>query len=70
MPVDQVSGSIQNHQCRIDSVAVNSSSDNLTLTLNVAFQAGFTGNRFVYAATQDDAGHGSGWQSVATLTVQ
>ncbi|MEZ5402007.1 MAG: hypothetical protein R2729_20205 [Bryobacteraceae bacterium] len=71
MQIPGGSGTIANSQCAINSVAssVSGSGSNLTLTLNVFFGLGFTGDKIVYAAARDVASNNSGWQPVGTVTV-
>jgi len=66
-------GTIQNSQCSVNGAGSSAvlSGNNLTLALNVTFQASFTGNRILYAAGWDSAGgNNTGWQAVGTFTVQ
>jgi len=51
-------GTIQNGQCSVNGAGSSAvlSGNNLTLALNVTFQASFTGNRILYAAGRDAAG--------------
>jgi hypothetical protein len=63
--------SLTNSQCSIDpsrSSAIATGAT-LTLTLSIAFKAGFLGNRIVYAAARS-ATLSSGWQAVGTTAVR
>ncbi|HYW41636.1 MAG TPA: SBBP repeat-containing protein [Bryobacteraceae bacterium] len=63
-------GIITNSQCSVSGSAVQSG-NTLTLNLNLSFQPGFIGNRVIYLAGRDTAdGHNTGWQALATWTVQ
>jgi len=70
MALDRVTRGIHNSQCVVNSATINAAGNRLTMTLNVSFQAGFTGNRVVYAAGRDNFGESTGWRAVATWTVQ
>jgi hypothetical protein len=65
------SGSTSNSQCTIYSNGSSAtvSGNTLTLTLNIAFSASFSGNRVLYAAQQDIVTSNSGWQAVADWSV-
>jgi large repetitive protein len=66
-------GSIENSQCRIDGAgsSFTGSGTTGTLTLNVFFKEGFTGNHAVYSAARDSAdGNNTGWQALGTWSVQ
>jgi len=66
-------GTIQNSQCSVNGAGSSAvlSGNLLTLTLNLAFKAGFTGSRILYAAGRDAAGgNNTNWQAVGTFTVQ
>jgi hypothetical protein len=66
-------GAIQNSQCLINGVgtSVQSSGNNLTLTLNITFKAGFAGNRILYAAGRDHQDlNNTDWQALSTSSVQ
>jgi subtilisin family serine protease len=64
-------GRVENSQCTVYATgsSVSGSGKNLTLTLNLAFKAGFAGNRVFYIAARDVAEHNSGWQGMGTWTV-
>jgi len=73
MALNGGAASIQNSQCLVSGAgsAVSSVANTLTLTLNVTFKAGFSGNRVVYAAGRDGAGgNNTDWQALGTSTVQ
>lgn len=61
--LDGSAGAIGNSQCLIDgsgsSVQVNGNL--MTLTLKIAFENGFAGNKVVYQAARDTNGNNSGW---------
>jgi len=64
---------IENRQCSINGSGsfVGYAPNQMTLTLNIAFKSGFTGNRVVYIAGRDKAdGNNTGWQAAGTWTVQ
>jgi len=64
-------GSISNSQCTVSwtATAVNASGNNLALTVNIAFTAGFSGNKVIYMASADQAGNNSDWQALGTWFV-
>jgi hypothetical protein len=66
-----VAGTLQNSQCAISlgASSVSSSSNNVTLSVNVSFKPGFQGNRLVYALARDNSLMISGWQQLGTWTV-
>jgi hypothetical protein len=67
------SSTIQNGQCQVNAFgsSAQASGSNLTLSLNLAFYAGFDGNRIIYVAGRDQAGgNNTDWQAVGTWTVQ
>jgi len=67
------SAAIQNSQCVISGVVSTSSSvgNTLTLTLDIVFKQGFTGNKIIYVAGRDGAGNNNtDWQAIGTWTVQ
>jgi len=73
MMLNGSAGTIQNGQCSVNSVgsAAGKSDNALTLTLNVTFTAGFSGNHIVWVAGRDAAGgNNTNWQAMGTLTVQ
>jgi hypothetical protein len=45
------------------------SGNTLTLTLNISFKAGFTGNKIVYLAARDTGSGNSGWQGLGVWGV-
>jgi len=55
---------IQNSQCAVSLASAVGSGTTLTLTLNIAFQAGFGGNRIFYVAAQDFVAHNTNWQAL------
>ncbi|SPF39812.1 exported hypothetical protein [Candidatus Sulfopaludibacter sp. SbA4] len=65
------SGSTSNSQCTVSwgSAPVTGSGNNLTLTLTMAFSAGFAGNKVVYMAARDQATGNSGWQALGVWQV-
>ncbi|HYW45293.1 MAG TPA: hypothetical protein VE959_20695 [Bryobacteraceae bacterium] len=69
-----VAGSLGNGQCTVtwgSSGVVNTSGNELSLNLNLEFGAGFTGNRVFYLAARDgNEANNTGWQAMATWTVQ
>jgi len=65
------SGSIGNSQCTINGTnsSVSVSGNTLTLTLAIAFNAAFNGNKVIYTSAQDKLSNSSGWQALATWAV-
>ena len=63
-------GTISNSQCSISGAGglVNASGTSLTLTLPIAFNPGFAGNRVFYLAARSSALN-SNWQVVGTVSV-
>ena len=64
---------IQNSQCSVNGVGSSAvpGGNDLTLTLNVTFHSGFTGNRIMWVAGRDIAGgSNTDWQAMGTWTVQ
>jgi hypothetical protein len=73
MQLNGGSGSIQNSQCLVTAAGstVTSANNTLTLTLSITFKSAFAGNRIFYLAARDsNDGNNTGWQPVATWTVQ
>jgi len=67
------SGTIQNSQCTVswNNTPTSTSGNNLTLTLGIAFQVSFGGNRVFYLAARDATGlNNTDWQAIGTWTVQ
>ena len=65
-------GSVNNSQCTVTwgSSALGASGNNLSLTLNIQFAAGFAGNRVFYLAARDVAeGNNTDWQAMGSWTV-
>jgi hypothetical protein len=66
-------GSVSNSQCTVNASGSSASvsGNALTLTLNISFTPAFDGDRVVYLAARDSAeANNSGWQAMATITVQ
>lgn len=65
------SGTAQNSQCSISAAnsSVSSNGNTLTLTLAIAFSAGFAGNHVLYLSAQDKSSANSGWQALGTWNV-
>jgi hypothetical protein len=63
-------GNIQNSQCIITSATVNTTPNALSITLDIQFKKSFAGSRVVYASAQDNTEKSTGWQAVASWTVQ
>jgi len=64
---------IQNSQCSVNATGSSATQDGntLTLTLNIAFQPLFAGNRIMWLAGRDAAGgNNTNWQAMGTTTVQ
>jgi len=64
-------GSVSNSQCAVSwgSSPVAASGNNATLTLTIAFTAGFGGNKVIYMAARDQAAGNSGWQPLGVAGV-
>jgi hypothetical protein len=62
---------IGNRQCTINGTqsGVAENGQILTLTLNIGFQAGFSGTKIIYLAARDSAGNNSGWQRLGVWSV-
>jgi len=58
-----------NSQCSVTSASVMAGANNLVLTVNLNFSAGFKGNKIVYLAARDLQGSNSGWQPLGTWRV-
>ena len=71
--VPSSSGSASNSQCTISGTGSapnpTSSGTQLGLTLNVSFQASFSGTKNEYLYAQDGSGVSTGWQQMGTWTV-
>jgi len=67
IPLSLLGGSISNSQCTV-SGSVSSSGNTLTLSLTIALNHSFAGNRIVYMATRSNTAS-SGWQSVGSIMV-
>jgi len=66
-------GTIQNSQCTVSwgATAVNTTGNNLSLTLNIAFTAAFAGNRVIYMAARDlNDANNTDWHAMGTWTPQ
>jgi acyl-coenzyme A thioesterase PaaI-like protein len=65
------SGIIANSQCSVNGAgsSASMSGNTLTLTLNMTFAAGYSGNRVVYAAARDLGGNNSGWHAKGVWNV-
>jgi hypothetical protein len=73
MPLNGTAASIENGQCVVNGGGSSAkiAGNQLTLTLNVAFKAAFSGNRVIYASGRDRVGgSNTGWQAVGTWTVK
>ena len=67
------SGTLSNSQCTVSwgSSAVAASGNNLSLSLNIAFNSGFGPNLIFYLAARDvNEANNTGWQAMGTWTVQ
>ncbi len=65
------SGSISNGQCTVfgSGSSANSAGTTLTMTLNMSFNAAFSGNKVLYLAARDSTASNTGWQALGTLAV-
>jgi len=76
MVLDGRPADIQNSQCIVDAAGSSASTttgigNTLTLSLNMIFKSGFTGNHVIWVAGRDAAGaNNTGWQAMGTTTVQ
>ena len=61
-------GTISNSQCTVNGAGSSAvgSGNTLTLTLNIGFNSGFTGNKVIYTAARDTGTGNSGWQALGT----
>jgi hypothetical protein len=67
------SGTVSNSQCTVSASGSSAtvSGNTLTLVLKIAFTSAFDGDRVIYLAARDSAeANNSGWQALATSTVQ
>src|SRR5262249_55193688 len=64
-------GGVSNSQCAIagSGSSVSANGNVLTITLNITFSAGFSGNKIVYLAARDTGSGNSGWQALGTWNV-
>jgi len=64
------SGTVSNSQCTVSGVgsSFSGSGNTLTVTLSIAFNAGFAGNRVFFLAARSNALN-SGWQALGSVTV-
>jgi len=64
-------GTVSNSQCTISGAgsSVSGSGNNLALTLEITFTAGFWGNKVFYLSSQGTLGNSSGWQALGTWGV-
>jgi len=64
-------GNVSNSQCAVSWTGspVARSNNTLTLTLTIAFAAGFAGNKVIYLAARTIAGNNSGWQPLGVWQV-
>jgi len=65
------SGAITNSQCLVNGSgwSAGGSGSTLTLTLNLTFNPGFSGDKALFLAVGDQAGNNSGWQPLGTWNV-
>ena len=63
-------GSVGNSQCTITNPTVSGTGNTMTVTMNIAYGAGFAGNRVWYLAARDVLESNSGWQTAGSWTVQ
>jgi len=63
------SGSTGNSQCTVSwgNAPLSGDGNTLTLTLTIAFSAGFAGNKVIYQAAVDTTEHSFGWQPLGVL---
>jgi len=69
MVLNGSAGTIQNSQCSISGAGSSAAMSGNTLTLNITFKSGFTGNRAIWVAGRA-GGNNTDWQALATTTVQ
>jgi hypothetical protein len=64
-------GTIQNSQCTVNwgNAPVSGNGNDLMLTLNLSFTAGFAGNKVTYMAARDVGQNNSGWQGLGVWQV-
>jgi len=73
MVLSGAAGTIQNSQCSVSGTGSSAvaSGNTLTLTLNLTFKSGLSGNRIVWVAGRDGAGgNNTDWQSMGTESIQ
>ena len=65
------SGNVSNSQCRVDSAGSSAmwGNNTLTLTLAIHFDGGFSGNKVLFAASQDQLSNTTGWRVLGTWGV-
>ncbi|SPF48789.1 exported hypothetical protein [Candidatus Sulfopaludibacter sp. SbA4] len=65
------SGSVSNSQCAVNAAGSSASwaGDTLTLTLAIAFNASFSGNKVLFLAAQGKSASSAGWQALGTWEV-
>jgi hypothetical protein len=69
-PVSLGSGTLANGQCTLNlaSSTATPNGNNLTLVLNITFNASFTGQKNIFMLAQSSAGPGTGWLQKGTWT--
>jgi len=60
---------LTNSQCTVAGYSVTTNGTSLTLSLNLSFLPGFSGNKIVYMAARDLAGYSRGWQPMGIWNV-
>lgn len=63
------SAAIRNSQCGVTLAAATGSGATLTLSLGIAFQAGFGGNQVLYLAARDASQNSTDWQAMGVWQV-
>jgi hypothetical protein len=65
-------GTLENSQCRVESVGSSRSfsGNTLTLTIRLTFKTPFNGRKIIYGGVQTGAGGNSGWHAMGAWVVQ
>jgi hypothetical protein len=65
-------GTLENSQCRVESVGSSRSitGNSLTLTIKLTFKTPFNGRKIIYGGVQTAAGGNSGWHAMGAWVVQ
>jgi hypothetical protein len=66
-----LAGTLSNSQCTVDTAAtvINRHDAGVVLGLRLQYSSAFAGNKIVYVAARDQAGHNTGWLPLGVWTV-